>query len=104
MADADDLDAQTDWRLLRALARANAGDADEASRLANEAVDMASASDAPLLQGWALTTLADVHGAAGNEAEQDATLRQALELYRTKGDIVTVRAQLESRLKAGAGA
>ena len=64
---------------------------------------MASASDAPLLQGWALTTLADVQGAAGNEGERDAALRQALELYRTKGDVVTV-AQLESRLKAEAGA
>jgi len=103
LADADDLDAQTDWRLLRALARANEGQANEALQLAKEAVEMASDSDAPLLKGWALTTLADVHGAAGNEAEQDATLRQALELYRTKGDIVTV-AQLESRLKAEAGA
>jgi hypothetical protein len=30
-------------------------------------------------------------------------LQQALDLYRTKGDLVTV-AQLESRLKAEAGA
>ena len=103
LADADDLDAQSDWRLLRALARANDGHTHEALALAKEAVEMASASDAPLLQGWALTTLADVHGAAGNEEERDATLRQALELYRTKGDTVTV-AQLESRLKAEAGA
>ena len=103
LADADDLDAQSDWRLLRALARANDGHTHEALALAKEAVEMASASDAPLLQGWALTTLADVYGAAGNEEERDATLRQALELYRIKGDTVTV-AQLESRLKAEAGA
>ncbi|HEY8178716.1 MAG TPA: adenylate/guanylate cyclase domain-containing protein, partial [Candidatus Limnocylindria bacterium] len=103
MADADDLDAQTDWRLLRALARANDGHTHEALQLAKEAVEMASASDAPLLQGWALTTLADVQGAAGFPTERDATLRDAMELYRTKGDIVT-SGQLDSRLKAEAGA
>ena len=103
MADADDLDAQTDWRLLRALARANDGHTHEALQLAKEAVEMASASDAPLLQGWALTTLADVQGAAGLPTERDATLRDAMELYRTKGDIVT-SGQLDSRLKAEAGA
>jgi hypothetical protein len=103
LADADDLDAQTDWRLLRALARANDGDSKRALVLATEAVELTTASDAPLLQGWALTALADVHRAAGNGVEQDAALRKALELYRAKGDIVTV-AQLESRLKAEAGA
>jgi class 3 adenylate cyclase/tetratricopeptide (TPR) repeat protein len=103
LADADDLDAQTDWRLLRALARANDGHHHEALQLAREAVELSSITDAPLLQGWALTALADVLGAAGQEAERDAALQQALDLYRTKGDLVTV-AQLESRLKAEAGA
>ena len=64
---------------------------------------MTAASDAPLLRGWALTALADVQEAAGNPEAQDAALRQALELYRSKGDVVTV-GQLESRLKAEAGA
>jgi class 3 adenylate cyclase/predicted ATPase len=103
LADADDLDAQTDWRVLRALARANDGDTEESLRLAREAVDMTTASDAPLLKGWALTTFADVHESAGNADERDHALRQALDLYRAKGDIVTV-GQLESRLKAEAGA
>jgi class 3 adenylate cyclase/predicted ATPase len=103
MADADDLDAQTDWRLLRSLARANAGHTEESVLLATEAVEMTSASDAPLLQGWALMALADVHDAAGNTDERDAALRRALELYLAKGDIVTVD-QLASRLKAEAGA
>ena len=64
---------------------------------------MAAASDAPLLQGWALTTLADVEDAAGLPDERDAALRDAMELYRAKGDIVTID-QLDSRLKAEAGA
>ena len=103
LADADDLDAQTDWRVLRSLARANDGHTDEALTLALEAVEMTAASDAPLLRGGALTALADVQEAAGNPDERDAALRQALDLYRSKGDIVTVD-QLESRLKAEAGA
>ncbi|HKO34199.1 MAG TPA: adenylate/guanylate cyclase domain-containing protein [Candidatus Limnocylindria bacterium] len=103
LADPDDLDAQTDWRLLRALARVNEGRIDHGLALAGEAVEMTNASDAPLLQGWALTTLADVEDAAGHDSQRDAALRRALQLYRAKGDVVTAD-QLESRLKAEAGA
>lgn len=103
MADADDLDAQTDWRLLRSLALARDGHTADAVLLAREAVEMTKASDAPLLRGWALTALADVEEAAGNAAERAGALHEALELYRAKGDVVTV-GQLESRLQAEAGA
>ncbi len=64
---------------------------------------MTAASDAPLLQGWALIDARRRGGAAGHADERDAALRRALELYRTKGDIVTID-QLDSRLKAEAGA
>jgi hypothetical protein len=88
---------------LRAWARANNGQHEEALQLANAAVEMTATVEAPLLYGFALTTLADVHDAAGNERERDDTLRLAVALYQAKGDIVTV-GELENRLKAEAGA
>jgi tetratricopeptide (TPR) repeat protein len=91
LADADDIDAQTDWRCLRALSLAHAGKADEALELARAGVELSRAADAPLLHAGALITLAEVEGIAGHAPERDEALQQALVLYRTKGDLVSTR-------------
>jgi class 3 adenylate cyclase/tetratricopeptide (TPR) repeat protein len=98
LADADDIDAQTEWRSLRAAALAHQGSATEAAELATAAVDLARTAQAPLLLAGALVTLADVQEQHGDADGSAATLREALELYRAKGDLVSA-GRLEARLK-----
>jgi hypothetical protein len=99
LADADDIDAQTEWRSLRALALAGQGSTQEAVELATAAVELARTAQAPLLLAGALVILADVQETAGDADGSAATLRQALELYRAKGDVVSA-GRLEARLNA----
>ncbi|HET7520452.1 MAG TPA: adenylate/guanylate cyclase domain-containing protein [Candidatus Limnocylindria bacterium] len=101
MADADDIDAQTEWRSLRSLALAHRGEAEEAMALARAAVEIARTAQAPLLLAGALVTLADVQQKAGEDAS--AACREALDLYRAKGDVVSTTL-LESRTNGDAGA
>ena len=74
-----------------------AGRLEEALRLANEALDWARRSDAPLLQAEALVAQAAAQRALGM-AEADATHAEALALIDAKGDRVNA-----ARLR-GAGA
>ena len=103
LADTDDIDAQTEWRCLRAISLANDGKIDEAVELARAAVVISRAADAPLLLAGALVTLGEVEERAGHDAERDAARQEALDLYRAKGDIVSSRL-LESRITVDAGA
>ena len=101
LADTDDIDAQTEWRCLRAISLANDGQTDEAVELARAAVEMRRASDAPLLLAGPWSPSATwrsrrERGGAGRD------VHEALELYRIKGD--THLAQLESRITVDAGA
>ena len=80
-----------------ALARAAAGDLDEAEAQAREAVLSLSTTDMIVFHAEAVVTLGDVLRAAGRASEADASFRQALDLYRQKGSLVgadTVKARL----------
>ena len=103
LADTDDIDAQTEWRCLRALSLGHDGRAEEAVELARAAVELSRAADAPLLLAGALVTLGDVEDMAAHGAERDEAFQQALILYRHKGDVVSTR-RIESRLTVDAGA
>ena len=81
----DDVPTQVAWRSTRA--KGLIGDdahADEADRLAAEAVVLASGTDDVSMQGDALLDQAEVHAWLGATAEATATVEAALERYRAK--------------------
>lgn len=88
IAPPDDIDPQVRSRALRARVLAGRGKLAEAERLAREAVDIVSRTDATVLHGDALLALAEVLRVAGADAESKAALRQALELYEHKENVV----------------
>jgi tetratricopeptide (TPR) repeat protein len=97
LGEADDLDTQVGWRIARARIAAASGDAETAKALAAEAVDLASATTDGLLRTDALSGQADVLDAIGDRESAGPPLREALELYEAKGDVVSARA-LRARL------
>jgi predicted ATPase len=80
-----------------ALARAAAGDMDEAEAQARAAVEALATTDMIVFHAEAVVTLGDVLRAAGRASEADAAFRQALDLYRQKGSLAGVDA-VEARL------
>jgi tetratricopeptide (TPR) repeat protein len=85
---ADDVEAQSIWRRVRALARAQRGESGDAVALALAAVEIIRQTDSPLLQGDALMDLADVLRSAGLDADAEGPLREALGMYEAKGNVV----------------
>jgi class 3 adenylate cyclase/tetratricopeptide (TPR) repeat protein len=85
---ADDVEAQSIWRRVRALARAQRGESGDAVALALAAVEIIRQADSPLLQGDALLDLADVLRSAGHDADAEEPLREALGMYEAKGNVV----------------
>ena len=83
-----DVDAEVGWRQLRAKALARRGRLEEAEALALEAVQLAAATDYIELHALALMSLAEVLGLAGRKPEAAAAVREALDLYRRKGNVV----------------
>jgi len=81
----DDLKAAIAWRGVRAEALARRGEHAEAVELANEAVEMAAATDALLDHADARLALAAALRAAGRGHEAEAEERRAHELWETKG-------------------
>lgn len=88
-AAADDVDAQARWRCARAPLLLQAGDAPAALKLAEEALDWARRSDAPLLQAEALLQQARAQQALG-DVRASASREQAVALLQAKGDRVTL--------------
>jgi tetratricopeptide (TPR) repeat protein len=88
LAAADDIEAQTLWRSVRAKVLAARGALVEAEALAREAVDLLSPTDDVLNQVGALACLASVLALAGDEAEATALLEQARTLAAAKGSAV----------------
>jgi tetratricopeptide (TPR) repeat protein len=84
----DDVLTQVPWRGVRARILASRGDATEARRLATEAVDLAGTSD-PRLRADALIDLADVLQLVGDQRSSGPPVREALNLYELKGDLVS---------------
>jgi len=65
----DDVDAQVQWRSVRAPIMARRGDLVEAERLAREALQLASGAEVPLLLAEAHADLAEVLALAGRRDE-----------------------------------
>jgi tetratricopeptide (TPR) repeat protein len=102
-AAADDLTAQAAWRGVLAKILAHRGDFDAAEELAREAVRLAMPTDFTTVQADSLSDLGTVLDRAGHKVEAETAIRQALELYRQKGDIMSAertRSWLSTRAPA----
>ena len=87
----DDVDAQVQWRSVRAPILARSGDLIGAEQLVAAALELARASEAPVLQADTLCELAEVLLMAGRTSEALAVNQEAINLYSAKGDIVSAR-------------
>jgi tetratricopeptide (TPR) repeat protein len=86
-----DVDANVRWRQLRAKALAHLGRLGEAEALGVEAVRLVAATDYLDLHAHALMALAEALRLADRTTEAASSVRDALELYRRKGSLVTAR-------------
>jgi tetratricopeptide (TPR) repeat protein len=85
-----DLVAQIAWRGSSARILAVQGEADRARQLAGEAVALAEGTDLLCDHGDALIDLTEALRASGRSEEAARSARQALALYRQKGNVVAV--------------
>jgi class 3 adenylate cyclase/tetratricopeptide (TPR) repeat protein len=85
----DDIESMALWRSIRAPIIARAGNLKEAESLASSAVEISRKSDAPQMQADTLTELAAVLKLAGRVDEARQAIDRAIEIYRSKGDIVS---------------
>ncbi|MEO6061673.1 MAG: hypothetical protein ABIQ99_07030, partial [Thermoflexales bacterium] len=84
-----DIEPQAMWRLVRAPIIARSGDLVVAEALARDALALARQTDMPVLQADAWAELATVLGMAGRYDEARQSMREAIEQYVSKGDIVS---------------
>jgi ATP/maltotriose-dependent transcriptional regulator MalT len=85
----DDVEAQVQWRAVRAMIVAHSGDVAGAEAMAREAVEMARQSDSPVLLADTLCEWAAVLRTAGREQESLDAAAEAARLYDAKGDQVS---------------
>jgi class 3 adenylate cyclase/tetratricopeptide (TPR) repeat protein len=85
----DDIDAQVEWRGIRAATLAGRGLVREATALARGAVEISEAADAPLLKALALSMQAEVSRLVGEAEQERAAADAARAIYEAKGDIVS---------------
>ncbi|MGZ4205835.1 MAG: ATP-binding protein, partial [Actinomycetota bacterium] len=83
-----DLDAHVHWRRVRAKILARQGKSDEAVRIATEAADMARTTDDFDKRGKALMDLAEVLQIIGRSPEAVPVLREAMDTFDHKGNVV----------------
>jgi tetratricopeptide (TPR) repeat protein len=83
-----DVDAEVQWRRVRAKILARMGLIDEAVRVATEAVDMISHTDYLDLHGSACLDMAEVLTMAGEPGDARRLRETALELFEQKGCVV----------------
>ena len=88
LAQEDDLDPQARTRAVRALLLERQGRHDDALRLAREAVALFKASDYFDAHADMLVTLATILRAADHRGEAQQALKEALDLYERKGNLV----------------
>jgi tetratricopeptide (TPR) repeat protein len=85
----DDVDAQVQWRSVRAPILARMGRLQEAEELARHALDLALGAEAPLLQAEAHADLATVLRQARRHDEARRQFAAAALLWSAKGDRVS---------------
>lgn len=93
-----DTDAAIHWRRVRAKVLARRGRVDEALAFANEAADLARTNEDLNKRGKALMDLATVLRAASRAHDAIPVIREALETFKQKGNLVMMdaaRAQLQ---------
>ena len=93
----DDAITQMLWRQVRAKVLARRGDHDEAATLAREAVAIGADTDFLNGQGDVYADLAEVLSLAGRKEDAAAALKEALDRYKRKGNIVSTH-RAQSRL------
>ena len=95
----DDPSLKAEWGPVRALCLARSGSVDDAEKLAREALEFASEPDDVLIRGYALECLGSILVHQDRKDEARPLMKEALELYETKGVIPLVeraKALLES--------
>jgi tetratricopeptide (TPR) repeat protein len=95
----NDIEAQVQWRCIRAPILARAGALEEAEALMRAAVDMAKQTEAPDLLASSWSELATVLHLRGQQHEARQALDEALRIYDAKGDRMAAQ-----RLRAAASA
>jgi tetratricopeptide (TPR) repeat protein len=88
-AGSDDLDAAFVSQYVHAKVLARLGVVDEAERLAREALNLVARTDALNRHGDSLIALAEILRLQGRENEADGQIREALRLYKEKGNVVS---------------
>ena len=97
MAPPQDVEAQTQWRIVRAKLLAREGLEEEASQLSLEAVDSSRRAGLVTLIGDCLFVRAEVLSSFGHTQEAREYFQEALEVFERKGvvpSIEKVKAQL----------
>jgi tetratricopeptide (TPR) repeat protein len=95
----DDITSQALWRVIRGKLVARQGDAAEARKLAQEALELLRKTDASVVRDEGLVDVAEVMRLCGDPGRARELLREALELLESKGNVVaaaTVRSSLDS--------
>jgi class 3 adenylate cyclase/tetratricopeptide (TPR) repeat protein len=100
LAAADDVDAQTLWRLVRSKILATRGELEEAERLIRDGVELLEETDYVISRVSVLSCLAFVVRRDGRRAEADELLARARRLAAEKGSAVLLErlGELESEL------
>jgi tetratricopeptide (TPR) repeat protein len=96
VAAADDFESQASWRAVRAKLKARQGRAEEAERIARQAVEIARKTDFLDLRGRTLLSLAEVLQLAGQRAPASRIRAEAIGEFERKENLVMAHAARES--------
>jgi tetratricopeptide (TPR) repeat protein len=87
-AGAEDLEAQADWRCIRAKILARRGRFDEAEAMGREALEIVERTGESDHKGDAYMDFAEISRLAGKTADERQALEQAIRWYDAKGNLV----------------
>jgi class 3 adenylate cyclase/tetratricopeptide (TPR) repeat protein len=87
----DDVEAQADWRCVRALILARRGELAEAEALARAGLELAFQTEAPAMRASTLSDLAAVLSRAGRVEEARRAYADAIAIYTAKGNVASLR-------------
>jgi tetratricopeptide (TPR) repeat protein len=99
LAAEEDVISQTEWRTGMVPVLLRRGEPERAEELAREALAIVETTDMPTPQGDTWVCLADMLEATGRRGESRDALREALDRYELKGDVVRA-GPIRERLRA----